>query len=270
MTGKRCWIWVLGLFALAPYATSRRTVTLQVYAAGSLVDVFKTLSYRFQDLYPETHLEINFAASPELRTQIQFGATPDLFASADIRIMEQLMSQKLLAESVIFARNRVCVIVPKENPARIRTFQDLARPGVRIDAGHINLPIGRYMVEILEKMERSGRFGKGFKRKVMANIASTEVNVRHIVAKIVMNDFDAGFVFISDVTPEVRKRVIQILIPDEFNVNALYPIAIVKGAHHPDLARAFIQLLLSSEGRKSLKQHGFLLPEEPVRKKPEP
>jgi molybdate transport system substrate-binding protein len=52
--------------------------------------------------------------------------------------------------------------------------------------------------------------------------------------------------------------VTTIDIPDQFNVVAKYPVAIVKGGSNPDGARAFIDYLLSPAGQAVLRTYGFL------------
>jgi molybdate transport system substrate-binding protein len=49
-------------------------------------------------------------------------------------------------------------------------------------------------------------------------------------------------------------------IPDESNVIAEYPIAVVKSSRHPEAAQAFVDLVRSDEGLRILRQHGLLPP----------
>jgi len=261
MFGKRLawvlWAAFLGLAGVLPAHPAQRLV---VFAAGSLTDPFKEFKSLFEARRPGVEVELNLAASPELRTQIELDAPCDVFASADLQNMQELQEKNLVETPRIFARNKVCVIVPKANRKGVRTLQDLARPGIRIDGGVENLPVSRYMVRILDNLERSGKYGKDFKQKVLQNTLAQEVNVKHIVAKITMDEFDAGFVFVSDVTPAVRKEVSVIAIPDKVNVVARYPIAVVKSTRARALAHDFLKTVLSPQGQQILKRYGFIKP----------
>ena len=56
----------------------------------------------------------------------------------------------------------------------------------------------------------------------------------------------------------MRNQVKMIAIPDQFNVIAQYPAAVVKGATNEAGARAFLDYLLSPEGQSILAQWGFI------------
>ena len=53
-------------------------------------------------------------------------------------------------------------------------------------------------------------------------------------------------------------KVNQLDIPDALNVIASYPIAPVKESQNPELAQAFIDLVLSPEGQDILAKYDFI------------
>src|SRR5262252_1656364 len=101
--------------------------TLTVFAAASLHDVFGTLGTTFEREHPGVKVHFNFAGSQELRTQIENGAPADVFASADIRHMDQARNAGLVDPANFFATNAPVIVVPADNPANVRTLADLAR-----------------------------------------------------------------------------------------------------------------------------------------------
>jgi molybdate transport system substrate-binding protein len=54
--------------------------------------------------------------------------------------------------------------------------------------------------------------------------------------------------------------VTAIEIPDDVNVIATYPIAVVEGAPEPDLAAEFVGYVTGTEGQGTLARFGFLPP----------
>lgn len=72
-----------------------------------------------------------------------------------------------------------------------------------------------------------------------------------------LGEADATFVYASDVTPDIRDRVEVLEIPEEVNVVATYPIATVRSSENPELAQAWVDLVLSEEGQSVLEEHGF-------------
>src|SRR5438105_2494014 len=128
--------WVALLVALALWSdgialAASAGTTLRVFAAASLADAFGEIGARFERTHPGVKVQLNLAGSQVLATQLEQGAAADVFAAADRRWMEQAHDHSLLAgESRLFARNRLVVVVPRTNPARIGRLQDLARRGI--------------------------------------------------------------------------------------------------------------------------------------------
>jgi ABC-type molybdate transport system substrate-binding protein len=58
--------------------------------------------------------------------------------------------------------------------------------------------------------------------------------------------------------PEEAGKVSRLDIPDALNVSATYPIAPVKSSQNPELAQAFIDLVLSPEGEDILAKYNFI------------
>jgi len=229
-------VFVLLLLASPAFARDETTI----FAAASLSGAFKEMGKKYR---------FNFAGSQQLAAQLEQGAPADVFASADEQWMSYAREHGLIAgEPRVFARNRLVVITPKSNPGRVDRIADLARPGVKVLIGVENVPIGRYARQVLTK------HSSDFARRVLGNVVSQEENVKAIVTKIALGEADAGFVYVSDATPAVRRMP----IPDEVNVIAAYPIAVVKNAPHAEAAQAFVNFLLSREGQAILVKHGFL------------
>jgi molybdate transport system substrate-binding protein len=83
--------------------------------------------------------------------------------------------------------------------------------------------------------------------------------VRSILAKVVLGDADAGFVYATDVlTTSGKARAIR--IPARAQPRVAYEIAVVKSAPHIAAARAFVFRVLGAYGRRKLRQAGFGLP----------
>ena len=238
-----------------PPATGRLTV----FAAASLTDAFNDLGKSFAATPSGAQVRFSYAGSPTLRTQLAQGARADLFASADEPNMQGAQQDGTIASApTIFVSNRLVVIVPKSNPAGITTLQDLGRPGVKLVLAAPNVPVGNYARQSLTRMGGDPSFGAGFTQHALANVVSNETDVKQVVAKVQLGEADAGIVYSSDVTVAVRPQVTVIAIPDQYNVVARYPIAVVKGSGNPAAARAFIDYLLSPVGQATLERYGFI------------
>lgn len=233
---------------------------LTVFAASSLTDAFEEIAADFGDLHPDVTISFNFAGSSELRTQLEQGAPADVFASANTSQMDQALASGVVgADSPIFARNRLVVIVPKANEAGIDTLQDLAEDGVKVVLAGEDVPVGAYSRDFLENASADPAFGVTYGADVLANVVSEETNVKQVVARIQIDEADAGIVYTTDVTDEVAGDVTTIEIPDALNKIAQYPIAPTSDAGNPALAQVFIDFVLSNEGQAILADHGFIV-----------
>jgi molybdate transport system substrate-binding protein len=232
------------LALLAPVAGAGAT-RITVYAAASLTQVFPRI---------DRAARYSFAGSDTLAAQISAGAPADVFASASAKQTELLYHNGLLRKPVVFATNKLIVIVPRSNPARIHSVYDLRRHGVKVIVGTPTVPVGSYTRQVLDSM--------GITSDVMANVVDQEPDVKSIVAKIALGQGDAGFVYRTDARP-VGNKVTSILIPPWAQPPIRYEIGIVKASSHRATAAAFIKRVTSIPGRRLLAQAGFGLPKRP-------
>jgi molybdate transport system substrate-binding protein len=243
----------------AAHAAGRPEQTLRVFAAASLADAFREIATAFEREHPGLRVQLNLAGSQQLASQLANGAAADVFASADARWMSDVRDQSLLnGEPRVFAHNRLVVILPRTNPARIDRLHDLARRGIKLVVGADAVPVGRYSREMLQNLSRLDGFDPDYARRVMANVVSEEENVKSVVGKVQLGEADAGIVYRSDVTPALARYVRALEIPGPANVLASYPIAVLAGARMPDDARAFVALVLSPSGQSVLQRRGLI------------
>lgn len=94
----------------------------------------------------------------------------------------------------------------------------------------------------------------------LSNLVSSEEDVKGVVQKVALGEADAGVVYVTDVTGPVAPDLRTVAIPDPFNVEAVYPKAVVAGSPHPALAAEFVELVTGPEGRCILAARGFLPP----------
>jgi molybdate transport system substrate-binding protein len=230
--------------------------TLTVLAASSLTDAFGELARTFEERNPGVEVRQSFESSTTLLTQIQQGAPADVFASAAEEEMDTAEEDSLVAgEPQIFVRNREVVMVPEDNPADIQSLRDLAKPGIKLVLAEEGVPAADYAVEILGRAD--AEYGSGFKRAVISNVVSREADVRASVSRVALGDADATFGYASDYTPDTSDQVRVIQIPENLNIIATYPIAVLEDAESPGLAREWVDLVVSEEGQRVLEKWGF-------------
>jgi molybdate transport system substrate-binding protein len=149
-------------------------------------------------------------------------------------------------------------LCPNDNPANITDLKDLASPGSKILMGTKDLPAGDYALMVLEKLAADPEYGPAYKELVLANIVSQETTVNRIVSKVALGEADAGFAFISDVSPQMVGKVKRILIPDKYNVVGDFPVGVLSQSKYPQESKTLIDVLMSKEGQFILDKYGFI------------
>jgi len=231
---------------------------LTVFTAASLTGAFSEIGPLYEEM-ANTDVAFNFDGSQNLRTQIENGAYADVFASANTKQMNALKRILLMNNSsiIVFTENKLSLIVPKDNPARISNLTNLAKPGLKIIMGTKDVPVGDYALQIINRLGNDSAYGPDYKARVMANIISQETTVNYVVTKVALGEADVGFAYVSDVTKDLASRVDKIDIPDEYNVIGEYPIGVLKDSKYPAKSQEFINLVTSEQGKAILEKYGF-------------
>ena len=186
-------------------------------------------------------------------------AARDVVKGLELQMNAAINSGQIVTNTTqTFVNNRLVMIYPTGNPASLAQLQDLRKPGIKLVLAAKEVPVGQYALDFLDKAVQDQAFGASFKEDVLKNVVSYENDVKIVLTKVALGEADAGIVYTSDVSGANASKVGQIEIPDALNVIAKYPIAATKDSPHPDLARAFVDYVLSPEGQTILAKYGFI------------
>jgi len=234
------------------------TGSITVFAASSLTDAFNETGEAFKSAYPGVDVTFNFGASSQLATQINQGGPADVFASASGGTFRTVSDEgNAEASPAVFATNRLVIITPADNPGKVAGLKDLANPSLKLVLAVKGVPIRDYAEQIFAKTKEDASFKADFSDRVYANLVSEEDNVRLVVSKIALGEGDAAICYVTDVTQDVGSKISKIDIPDNLNVIATYPIGTITTSKQPELAKAFVDFVLSSDGQSILAKWGF-------------
>jgi molybdate transport system substrate-binding protein len=217
---------------------------LTVLAAASLTDSFKKIGQQFEAAHPGTEVVFSFGASSTLATQITQGAPADVFASASTTTMNSVVTAHAATASQTFAKNVMQIAVPPANPAGVTQLSDLARSSVKVVLCAQQVPCGSTARKVLANA------------KLTVTPVSNEADVKATLSKVELGEADAGIVYVTDVLTAGTK-VKGVAIPADVNASTSYPIAPLTASKNPDLAKAFVDYVLSSGGATVLSQAGF-------------
>jgi molybdate transport system substrate-binding protein len=173
-----------------------------------------------------------------------------VYASADEPTMDRVAdARELDGAPVLFARNRLAIIVEPGNPRDVDDLADLARSDVILVLCAPEAPCGRLAAMALSEAG------------VEVEPASLEENAKGVVSKVQLGEADAGIVYTTDVEAAGGAADgVPIESADDPTLEAHYLLAALRDADASEAARQWIDLVRSDEGQRVLGQHGFLAP----------
>ena len=216
---------------------------LNVYAATSLTNVMPEV---------KRDARYSFGGSNTLQLQIERGAPADVFLSAQPKEAQALFRAGRCERPVTFATNKLVLIVPKGDPAGVRSVYGLRRGGLRLSIGNANVPIGDYTRRLLGRL--------GLSAVLTRNRVSQQGNVGQVLSQVAFGGADAGFVYVTDARTQ-RARLDQIFVPQYAQPPVRYQGCVVRrpGADTAG-ARALLGELRTARARGLFQRFGFGLP----------
>ncbi|QIK67490.1 molybdate ABC transporter substrate-binding protein [Nocardioides sp. HDW12B] len=215
-------------------------VTLDVLAASSLTESFEALAEDFEADNPGVTVRLSLGSSSALAQQVTEGAPADVLATADLPSME--LAGDDVAAATEFATNELVLVTPSDDPGGISSLDDLA------DAQFVtcvdSAPCGALADQLLEDAG------------VTAEPVSREADVKAVLAKVTSGEVDAGFVYVTDAVA-AGDEVRRVEVPGAADLPARYAVATVTEAREPELAEAWVDLVLGEDGQQALADAGF-------------
>lgn len=206
-------------------------------------------------------LEVHFGGSGEMLSKMKLAETGDIFFPGSSDYIEIAKREGLIdpASETIVAYLVPAINVPIDNPKGIERLEDLAKPGMRIAIARPDtVCVGLYAVEVLEKA--------GLAAKVRPNIVTNTESCAKTAQIVAMGQIDAviGWEVFESWEPT---KIKSIYLPKELVPRiGFLPAAIGANCADRELAQAFLDFLVSSEGQAIYRKWNYLTTVEEARK----
>ncbi|MDQ3065672.1 MAG: molybdate ABC transporter substrate-binding protein [Actinomycetota bacterium] len=230
---------VVALALLAGCGGDEENAAVTVFAASSLSDVAPAI---------DPDATVVLGGSNDLAAQIRDGAEADVFLSASQAPLEELRADGVVELPVVFASNRLVVVVPADTPLNITALVDLTRAGVKLVLGAEGVPIGDYAREALASAGLE---------EALDRVVSLEDDVKGVLGKVSLGEADAGIVYTTD-AQAAGDDVRSFPVPARYQPDVRYHAALLTPPS--DAAREWVSRLLGAEGTAALDRAGFLPP----------
>jgi molybdate transport system substrate-binding protein len=244
-----------GALAQEPKVATREIV---VAAAADLKFALDEIIEEFHKEHPGTKVNASYGSSGNLFAQIDNGAPFDLFLSADIDFPKKLVERKKAVVDSLFsyAVGQIVIWVPNDSPIDVQQLgmQALLAPSVHkiAIANPEHAPYGRAAVAAMKKL------------RVYDQVAGKLVlgeNIAQAAQIVESRAADIGVIALSlAVSPKMKAAGRYWEVPLDAYPRLDQGGVILSATKQPELARQFRGMLISPEGRETLRRYGFIMP----------
>ena len=233
-------------------AASGEETEILVAAAASLKNAYEDkLIPMFEEANPGVTVKGTYDSSGKLQTQIEEGLDADVFMSAATKQMKALDEEGMIASDTItdLLENKIVLIVPAGNEKKLEKFEDIEKADSIALGDPASVPAGQYSEEALTNL--------GIWDKIQDKV-SFGTNVTEVLNQVAAASADAGIVYATDAASMADKVEVVAEAPEgSLSEKVIYPVAVVKGTAHEEVAKEFVAFLQTDKAITVFDDYGF-------------
>ena len=243
-------------------AASGEETEILVAAAASLKNAYEgKLIPMFEEANPGVTVKGTYDSSGKLQTQIEEGLDADVFMSAATKQMKALDEEGMIASDTItdLLENKIVLIVPTGNEKKLEKFEDIEKADSIALGDPASVPAGQYSEEALTNL--------GIWDKIQDKV-SFGTNVTEVLNQVAAASADAGIVYATDAASMADKVEVVAEAPEgSLSEKVIYPVAVVKGTAHEEVAKEFVAFLQTDKAITVFEDYGFSSAQQSVIKR---
>ena len=223
--------------------------TLFAYVGGGMKNPMDRIGIAFEEKYG-VEVKCNYACSPVLLKQIERRRDGDCYMPGSIAYINEAKEKGFIDYEKPVAYHTPVIAVFKESSTKIETLKDLTKPGLKIVFGDPKIcAIGRVTNKLLEKNE--------IHDEVWKNVVSAAKSSSDLPSYLYMRLADVTITWKS--TLYGTENIIDIVeIPEKQNYIKMIPIGRLTFSENKEMAKKFVDFVVSDEGKKIFKEYGFV------------
>jgi len=234
--------------------SSKGGKSILVLAGAGLRDALDPLGEAYRKK-TGVRVDFSYGGAGTLLAQLAFSKVGDLYIPGELRYVQQAEERGLILETRIACYFVPVLAVQKDNPKKIRSLEDLVRPGIEVGLGDPRgLAIGPVGDRILERAKLTKAIAK--------NVVFRAGCIPELANALKLKTIDATILW--DATAfQNRDHIDTLEIPAKWNEAAVVPVGVLRCAQDVDAARRFAEYLTTSEAKAIFREHGYTT-EEPT------
>lgn len=221
-----CAFMILAMLAAAPMALAAKK-EFTVYLAASMTKPAKILAEKFNAEHPDIAILLNIGSSGELISKIEVAQIGDIFIPASDNFLQQVQNKGFAASHTPFLQQWPVFCLSKSGAENIKSFEDLAKPGLIIAVGNPKTTaLGQNWAVIETKLPKKQA------EAIRANMTIEAAQANQIVQYLKTNVVNAGLLFDSIAK---ANNFSYVTIPAEVNVpETSYLVTLSFSKHTPE------------------------------------
>ena len=255
------------------------TADLVLFMAGNQFMAMSDIVAGFRKEHPEVETIYYETLPPglELKQILAGGAIvrdrelrvlPDIYTSVNEKSMGQLENANLIntGSYTLYLHNRLSLMVPKNNPANIRTVADLAHEEIRISQPDpANEDIAFHIMDMYRQAGGEKLLNRIMdEKRATGKTIMTVVHHRETPQRMIEGSADVGPVWATEIKYAHHLDLpIESVEPGEKldqRANINYYICQLKYAQNTENAEKFLSFILSSKAQAIYESYGFVPP----------
>lgn len=210
---------------------------LLVYCAAGLKGPVEVVARDYEQR-TGVPIQLQFGGSGLLLSNLKVAQRGDLFLAADNSYLDAARSNGVVAEIIPLARMTAVIAVPRDNPKKVASLQDLERSDLQMAMANPEAAaIGRLTQRALEK---SGRWSA-----LQPRIKVLKPTVNDVANDVKLGTVDAGIVWDSTITQ--YPELVAVRTPELDTTVAEVGVGVLRFSDQPAAALKFARFLGSSD-----------------------
>ena len=259
---------------LADFHGSLNDPKLVLYVGGNYYFAMAPLVAEFEREHPDYAGRLYWETIPpgRLAEQIRKGGTitvgnmtwtvkADAYFAGLAGVKRLIDEGLLVGPPVPYVTNTLTIMVPRNNPAGIKELADLARPGLRLAMPNPAFEgIARQIKGALTRAGGEALATAVYETKVRdGSTILTQIHHRQTPLWLMQGRVQAGVTWQSEALfqEQAGNPIAHVEIPASQNSTAVYAGAVVKGAVHPEAAKAWLEYIRSPAALAIFARYGF-------------
>lgn len=221
---------------------------LHIYSGAGLRNAVEKIAllYRAETGKPVT---VEYGGSGQMTARIQLTHSGDLFISGAMPYIDQLKHDGEVLSSYPIALHGAVLAINKSAAGKIKSFDDLAKPGIRIALGDAKaMALGRTADDILSHSDKQ--------QAIRENVVVRTLTMSQLAIYVSTGDVDAAIIGHHDLM-KYADKLVSLPIPENYFKPEVVGVAVLKSTLQRQEAEKFVALLTSRQGENAFREAGF-------------